>query len=179
MFCHACTRLFAGRAENASTEEPGQHYKMHHPDLASWRLARDLGCGICSEAWRKFGPTRETTDIDVLITAVALPFRLSGTRTMNILQLDYWMQKDPDGRPHMRLTMKKGLSEGKWTRARGAWYFHMEYVGFEMITTGIVYFPPSHPSKTKFSQIEPTVDRSKILEAALIPFRVTTLSESG
>jgi hypothetical protein len=146
MLCHACTRLFAGRAENASTEERDQLYKMHHPDLASWRLAKDLGCGICSKAWRKFGPTREVIDIDVLITASAVPLSLSGTRTMNLLQLDYWMRNDPDGRPHMILSMD-GVFEGRWMRVRGASYLHMRVLGFEMIPTGYCSFPSESHTK--------------------------------
>lgn len=179
MLCHACTRLFAGRAENASTEERDQIYKMHHPDVASFRLANDLGCGICSKAWRNFGPTREGSDIHVLMTATALPVQLSGTRKMNVLQLDYWNRQDYNGQTQMILSMDHGISEGQWIRVRGAWYLHLRIIGFEMIPTGIVHFPPSHAPKTKYSQIESTVDRSKILEAALIPFRVIALLESG
>jgi hypothetical protein len=50
MLCDACTRLFAGRAKNASTEERDKLYKMHYGDLALFRLAKDLGYNICSKA---------------------------------------------------------------------------------------------------------------------------------
>ncbi|KAH0536429.1 hypothetical protein FGG08_006698 [Glutinoglossum americanum] len=167
MLCYACTRLFAGRAENASTEEQRPLYKMHHEDSASFRRAKDLGCGICSKAWRKFmtdNQGREDIAGGVLITASAVPIPLSETRTMNVLQLDRWTRRDPDGSSHMVLTTD-GVLEGQWMRVRGASYLHGDVLGFEMIPTGIVHFPPSHTTKTKFSQIESTVDRFMILES--------------
>jgi hypothetical protein len=88
MLCHACTQLFAGHAQGVSRRDWDGLYKMHHPDFASLRRATEVSCKICSKLRRKFTTDyqgREVIREDMLITSTALPYRLSPSRTMNVL----------------------------------------------------------------------------------------------
>jgi hypothetical protein len=138
MLCQSCLRLFAGRAENAD-EDDSNFYKIHHPNLASFRVAKDLGCGICTKAWHKFLPDRrskEVVDGGTLITATAVGLPLSAARTTNILQFDQWRRTNPDGRKYMVMNTN-GVFEGRWMKMRGNWYLNFHCLGFELILTGV------------------------------------------
>jgi hypothetical protein len=122
---------------------------MHHPDRASFRQAvESIECDICSQLWKTFDFSRRMDitqpeleieppqkNLNMVITALALPLPASDTTQINLLQFTMWQEADLEADRHRRNTIitPDGVFECQWLRIGDTWYFSTSRMGFELV----------------------------------------------